>query len=78
MEMINNDKVFFNPGDIVELRHQLDNTPTMYVVEKMTRTIINKAGEKETMFLGIKCRWFDVNKVLHEAIFSTKDLIHVN
>lgn len=54
--MINNDKVFFNPGDIVELRHQLDNTPTMYVVEKMTRTIINKAGEKETMFLGIKCR----------------------
>jgi hypothetical protein len=49
----------------------------MYVIEKSTKSIINRSGNKETMFLGIKCRWFDNNNVLREGIFSTKDLMHV-
>ena len=71
------DRVFFNPGDLVKVRHDLDNVPVMYVEKKVTRDIINSNGEKETMFLGIKCRWFDKDQKLHEELFSTKDLIHV-
>lgn len=72
-------KVFFNPGDVVKLRHgELENIPTMYVVEKVTRSILNKnTNASEAAFIGIKCRWFDKNSCLREGIFSTKDLIHV-
>lgn len=71
------DKIFYNPGDLVKVKHELNNAPVMYVIEKSTKSIINKSGNKETMFLGIKCRWFDTNNVLREGIFSTKDLMHV-
>lgn len=76
--MISNDKIFFNPGDVVKVRHQIDHIPTMYVIEKVTRNVVLKDGDKESMFIGIKCRWFDANNVLREAVFSTKDLVHVN
>ena len=76
--MLDNEKIFFNAGQIVRLKHDnLDNIPNMMVTEKVSRSMI-KNGEKETIFMGIKCRWFDKNGVLQEAIFSTKDLIHVN
>lgn len=76
--MLDNEKIFFNAGQIVRLKHDnLDNVPNMMVTEKVSRSMI-KNGEKETIFMGIKCRWFDKNGVLQEAIFSTKDLIHVN
>lgn len=72
-------KIFFNPGDVVKVRHNhLANVPAMYVIEKVTRSITNKdTGIYETAFIGIKCRWFDKDSVLREAIFSTKDLVHV-
>lgn len=56
--MINDDKIFFNPGDIVKVKHdKLNNVPEMYVVEKVTRTILNKSdNSKENVFIGIKCR----------------------
>lgn len=79
--MISEDlKTFYNPGDIVKVRHKnLENVPVMYVLEKVTRSISNKeSGSYETVFVGIKCRWFDKNSCLREAIFSTKDLIHVD
>ena len=55
--MINDiDKIFFNPGDIVRLRHsQLKNTPVMYVVEKVTRSYKHN-NETINSFKGIKCR----------------------
>lgn len=74
--MINEEKIFYNPGDVVKLKHELENIPAMYVVEKVTRNIVNKDGKTDTIFIGIKCRWFDKNEVLREAIFSSKDLIH--
>ena len=56
----------------------IENKPIMYVVEKVTKSYVNKeSDERENIFVGIKTRWFDANQVLHEAIFSTKDLIHV-
>jgi uncharacterized protein YodC (DUF2158 family) len=76
--MLDNEKIFFNAGQIVRLKHaNLTNVPNMMVVEKVSRSLI-KNGEKDTIFMGIKCRWFDKNEVLQEAIFSTKDLMHVN
>ena len=78
--MLEETKTFFNPGEIVKVRHsELENVPTMYVVEKVTRSLTNREnGYNETAFIGIKCRWFDKNSCLREAIFSTKDLEHIN
>lgn len=70
-------KIFFNPGDVVTIRHEIENKPTMVVREKIVRSIVNKYGEKEAIFVGIKCFWFDENKDLQEGTFSTKDLIHI-
>ena len=76
MEMID-EKVYFNPGDIVMVRHEeLANRPVMYMVEKVSRNIVSKDGSDNT-FIGVRCRYFDKNQVLREAIFSTKDLVHV-
>lgn len=76
--MMINDKIYLNPGDLVKVRHsQMENIPIMYVVEKVSKNI--KSGDDyESLFLGIKCRWFDKENRLNEAIFSTKDLEKVN
>lgn len=72
-----NDLRYYAPGDLVKVRHEIDYVPTMFVTEKVTRNIRNKEGDVEQMFLGIKCRWFDANGDLQEAVFNTKDLIKV-
>jgi hypothetical protein len=54
--MLDNEKIFFNAGQIVRVKHEgLDNVPNMMVVEKVSRSMI-KNGEKDTVFLGIKTR----------------------
>jgi len=75
---MDNDKIYYSPGDIVTVRHDLENKPKkMYVVEKVSKILKNKeTGDMGTAFLGIKCRWFDTTGRLQEAVFSTKDLIH--
>lgn len=75
MEMT--DKTFFISGDVVTLNKDIDNLPKMVVVDKVTRSLMNKDGNKETIFVGIKTRWFDKNQTLQEAVFSTKDLKHI-
>lgn len=72
-----NELKFYAPGDLVKVRHDIDYVPTMFVTEKVTRNIRTKEGDVEQMFLGIKCRWFDANGDLQEAVFNTKDLIKV-
>ena len=74
---IEQEKIFFVAGDIVEVRHNIDNKPKMFVTDKITKSIKDKDGNIENVFLGLKCKWYDKNQVLHEAIFSTKDLKHV-
>ena len=76
--MMINEKIYLNPGDLVRVRHsKLENLPIMYVVEKVSRTI--KTPESiESAFIGIKCRWFDKDQKLNEAVFSTKDLEKIN
>lgn len=74
--LISEDKIFFNAGDLVKVRH-FDNAPVMYIIEKVIKNINHKYGDTESVFIGMKCRWFDKEDKLQEAIFSTKDLIHV-
>ena len=73
------EKIYFVPGDIVTIKPPLQNKPNkMLVSEKVERSIKLQDGKIETSFVGIKCRWFNLNQELQEAIFSTKDLMHVN
>ena len=74
--MYNDDKIFFMPGDIVTLKQDLPNSPTMIVLKKESYTFKNK-DIKESSLRVIKCRWFTKDGILQEAIFNTKDLIKI-
>lgn len=67
-------KQFFLPGDVVTLRQDIPNKPTMLVVKKITK-IINTKTLQGTFFQGILCRWFTTLGELQEAAYNTKDLI---
>ena len=76
--MINNnidDKVYFQPGDVVQLKQDIPNSPTMLVV-RVERYII-KQDTSNPPLRGIKTRWFTDSGQLQEAVFSTKDLIKI-
>ena len=72
-----NDKIYFLPGDLVTLKQELPNKPIMLVVKKETLTFRpdRDKEEKEDFFKGIRCRWFTTTQELQESIFNTKDLI---
>jgi uncharacterized protein YodC (DUF2158 family) len=67
------DELFFSPGDQVMLKQDLDNKPKM-MVKSVDR--LSELHEKPKL-LGITCQWFNTNKELQTARFSTKDLIHI-
>lgn len=69
--------IYFNPGDLVQLRQDLPNKPVMIVVRKETSIFKHdsKRPDRKSVLIGIKCRWFTTEGALQEAIFSTKDLI---
>lgn len=69
------DKVYFVPGELVTVRQELPNKPTMLVVGKETMTF--RMSEKSEQFKGMRCRWFTKDGFLQEAVFSTKDLIKI-
>lgn len=68
------DKVYFMPGDIVELKQNVPNKPTMIVVKKKTLTIKPKDEDKTNFLQGMLCMWFTTDGLYQEKIFSTKDL----
>lgn len=68
-------KQFFLPGDIVTLRQDIPNKPTMLVVKKVTKNIRTTSNERSEYFQGILCRWFTTQEKLQECVFNTKDLI---
>lgn len=67
------EKIFLMPGDLVTLKQDLPNKPTMIVVKKKTMTI--KGDEPGKFLQGIICRWFTSDGHMEENLFSTKDLI---
>ncbi len=74
---MDNDKIYFLPGDLVTLKQELPNKPIMLVVKKETLTFRPEKDkeEKEDFFKGIRCRWFTTTQELQESVFNTKDLI---
>lgn len=72
------DKIYFLPGDVVTLRQDIPNKPTMVVCRVETGIFKHiEDGEKKNTLRGIKCRWFTNDGKIQEAIFNTKDLIKI-
>ena len=74
------DKQFLNPGELVTLKQDIPNKPTMIVVKKETSVFKHdskRLNDKKPILIGIRCRWFTTTGELQEATFSTKDLIKV-
>ena len=72
------DKVFFTPGVMVTIKHDIPNKPIMLVKGKETKTFRELGDDKSTTyFKGIKCFWFTTLGEYQEQVFNTKDLIHV-
>jgi len=68
---------YFNPGEIVTIRQELQFKPIMYVY-RVDKLVLGPSMEKtKGNLIGIRCRWFSADLVLQEASFSTKDLVHV-
>lgn len=68
------EKMYFNPGDLVRLKHDIPNSPKMLVVGKQN-FLFKQKDTGNINLRGIKCRWFTNTGELQEAIFNTKDLI---
>lgn len=69
-------KQYFLPGDIVTIRQNIPNKPTMLVDKKVTKKM--RIGDTSSnYFQGISCKWFTKEGLLQESIFNTKDLIKV-
>ena len=66
------DKTYFLPGQVVKIRQNIPNSPTMIVVRKETNVFNHDSKGK---LKGIRCRWFTKDGQLQEAVWSTKDLI---
>ena len=73
--MIDEEKVFFQAGDVVTIKQNIRNKPEMIIVQNKTLTIKPKDGDVSNFFKGFICRWFTSTGELQEALFNTKDLI---
>ncbi len=75
------EKIYFMPGDIVTLKQDIPNKPTMLVLKVETSIFkhkVDKVGKDASGVLkGIKCRWFTEEGLLQEALFNTKDLVKI-
>lgn len=74
------DKIYFNAGDVVQLKQDIPNKPIMIVVKKETSLFKHdrKEDDKKPILKGIRCRWFTSTGELQESIFNTKDLQKVS
>jgi len=71
MEVYNSDRTYFVPGDLVAVKHTMENKPEMLVQSVDKQAIRNERG----ILLGVTCIWFDNNKCINKHRFNTKDLI---
>ncbi len=75
--MMDDEKIYFMPGELVTLKQDVPFKPTMIVVKKETNIFKNSGVETQPSLKGIKCRWFTKDVLMQEAVFNTKDLIKV-
>ena len=67
------EKIYFQPGDICEMKQDIPNKPRM-IVHRIERSIMKNVSGKDYL-RGVRCRWFSTDQKLQEGVFSTKDLI---
>ena len=72
---MDNKKVYFNKGDEVVFKHDLDTRPEKMIVIDVAKTH-RREEQNKTYLIGILCCWFDEIGAYHEHRFNTKDLIH--
>lgn len=70
------EKIYFLPGDRVTIKQDIPNKPIMIVVKKETNMFKNQSDAPSLK--GIKCRWFTTDGLLQEAVWNTKDLDKLN
>ena len=78
MEDVN---IYFNPGDVVQLKQNIPNKPVMIVVKKETSLFKHddkRLEDKRPVLKGIRCRWFTSTGELQESVWNTKDLKKIN
>ncbi len=75
--MYNKEKVYFIPGDLVELKQDIPNKPLMMVKKVVKNRLRDETStsKKETL-LGVECFWFTTSGQIQKETFSTKDLRH--
>ena len=68
--------IYFNPGQIVQLKQDIPNKPSMIVVKKETSLFKHDSRRegKRPILIGIRCRWFTTTGAMQEAVFNTKDI----
>lgn len=54
------EKVYFQPGDLVTVNKDLPNKPIM-MVERKSSIVMRDGCEKNKILQGIVCRWFTTN-----------------
>lgn len=77
LKEIEQNKIYFLPGDVVTLKQDIPNKPIMLVIRKETSLLKNKISE-DNILKGIKCRWFTTDGQLQEAVWNTKDLFKIS
>lgn len=70
------EKIYFMPGDVVTIKQDIPNRPTMLVIKVVTSLFKNKLDKKDIL-KGILCRWFTQDGYVQESIFNTKDLLKI-
>lgn len=70
------EKIYFMPGDVVTIKQNIPNRPTMLVIKVVTSLFKNKLDKKDIL-KGILCRWFTQDGYVQESIFNTKDLLKI-
>lgn len=73
--------IYFNPGDVVQVKQNLNYKPKMIVVRKITSMFKNdpkRVEDKNSKLRGIRCMWYTLDGLYQEALFNTKDLELVN
>mgnify|MGYP007069468414 CR=1 FL=1 len=68
-------KQYFLPGDIVTLKKDIPNKPTMIVIKKVVSKLsLDKSKPVTDYFQGMLCRWFTTSGELQESVWNTKDI----
>lgn len=76
VELKMNDRVFFNPGDLVTLKKDVDSKPSKMLVSTVDKIRRGSQEVDKDRLLGITCVWFTSGGEVQKFRFDSKDLKH--